>query len=429
MRSRASDFVPPARAACLYRPRDRARRRPLPRRAGGPGDDAAGSAADARRQGAAGRWRQRISRRAAAPAGRFPRGDERRRTPRRARSRGFHAVADRWRDRAIARTAWRSAWPKARAWLPAWCATTASLGSRWAARRPARWRSLRWPRWAFRCCRSSPPRRVELLTMAARGHTRGCWRALARWPRRPRRKWPSAAPRRRRDPAGARRQGRHAEGRARRGLSTNPTLARRAGAAARDRRERADRPRRRAAQRQRATGLTPSIPVQAPGSFIAPARSAAGTLNLTVPIYRAAPEEHIARRKPATWPAGPDLRGSESSLFSQVVAAYMDVILNEASSGSTRTTSRCSRSTSRSTTGPVPDRPADADRRRPVAIAPGAGPGRSPDRAIEPDPAQASITSQLVGKAPIDLQPPPPLPGLPVNVDAAVKTRCRRIPT
>src|SRR5690606_40666527 len=70
---------------------------------------------------------------------------------------------------------------------------------------------------------------------------------------------------------------------------------------------------------------------QAQASFTSPERQVSGQLNLTIPVYSGGANLaglHAAETRVLAGRA--DLRGSESALFSQVVAAYMDVIQNEA---------------------------------------------------------------------------------------------------
>jgi outer membrane protein len=70
---------------------------------------------------------------------------------------------------------------------------------------------------------------------------------------------------------------------------------------------------------------------QAQASFTSPERSLGAQLNLTMPIYSGGANRAGVRAAETRVVAGrADLRGSESTLFSQVVAAYMDVIQNEA---------------------------------------------------------------------------------------------------
>ena len=70
---------------------------------------------------------------------------------------------------------------------------------------------------------------------------------------------------------------------------------------------------------------------QAQSSFTSPDRQVSGQLNLTIPIYSGgANEASLSAAKTRVLAGRADLRGSESAWFGQVVAAYMDVIRNEA---------------------------------------------------------------------------------------------------
>ncbi|MBM3595752.1 MAG: hypothetical protein FJX31_08255, partial [Alphaproteobacteria bacterium] len=66
-------------------------------------------------------------------------------------------------------------------------------------------------------------------------------------------------------------------------------------------------------------------------SFASPDRALSSQLQLGVPIYSGGAVRNAVKAAKTRVEAGQaDLRGTESAIFSQVVAAYMDVILNEA---------------------------------------------------------------------------------------------------
>lgn len=151
------------------------------------------------------------------------------------------------------------------------------------------------------------------------------------------------------------------------------------------------------------------------------ARQATGNVSLGVPLYQGgAVRNGILAAENRVEAGRADLRGTESALFTQVVAAYMDVILNEALVGLSTNNVEVLRV----------NREATSDRfqigdltRTDVAqsesrLAQAQGDLRS---------SQANLIQareryiQLVGKAPDDLQPPPPLPGLPASADEAVE--------
>lgn len=179
---------------------------------------------------------------------------------------------------------------------------------------------------------------------------------------------------------------------------------------------------------QRAAAL-PSVSVngtyteylkQSSTSFIAPSRSAAGQLNLTVPIYQGGAVKNGIRAAETRDIAGrASLRGSESSLFNQVVAAYMDVILNEAVVGLNANNVEVLSTNLQSTQDQFQigqlTRTDVAQSESRLALARG-----------DLRTAQSNLITareryvQLVGKAPDNLEAPPPLPGLPVSVGDAV---------
>ena len=179
---------------------------------------------------------------------------------------------------------------------------------------------------------------------------------------------------------------------------------------------------------QRAQGL-PGVDAQvrytefvksSPNSFTAPDRLLTVGPQLVVPVYsggaikngiKAAEERVVAGRA--------DLRATESALFSQVVAAYMDVLLTQAvarlRANQVEVLGVNLQATSdRFEIGDVTRTDVAQSQAR---LATASGDLRN---------AQANLINareryvRLVGEAPDDLQPPPALPGLPANVEAAV---------
>ena len=170
-----------------------------------------------------------------------------------------------------------------------------------------------------------------------------------------------------------------------------------------------------------AQGTYTEYPVQAAGSFSAPGRSAAGTLSLTVPLYAGGARRATLRGAEIRDVAGrADLRGSESSLFSQIVGAYMDVIQDEAIVGLDANNVQVLTVNLQSTSDQFQignlTRTDVAQSQSRLALAQG-----------DLRTAQANLIRAkenflaLVGAPPTDLQPPPPLPGLPASVDTAVR--------
>lgn len=167
---------------------------------------------------------------------------------------------------------------------------------------------------------------------------------------------------------------------------------------------------------------------QSSASFISPERQVSSALDLTVPLYNGgAVRNNVAAAETRVMAGRAALRGSESSLFSQVVAAYMDVIQNEAIVGLTTNnvnvlSVNLQATNDRFEIGDL-TRTDVAQSASRLALAQG-----------ELNTAQANLTRArenyiaLVGLAPTDLQPPPPLPGLPADVEGAVEVALEHNP-
>ena len=159
-----------------------------------------------------------------------------------------------------------------------------------------------------------------------------------------------------------------------------------------------------------------------PNSFTSPERRLQIGPDLTVPIYSGgAVKNSIKAAKERVEAGQADLRGTESAIFSQVVAAYMDVLRNEAlvalSANQVEVLGVNLEATSdRFEIGDL-TRTDVAQSQSRLAVAEG-----------DLRTARANLISareayiQLVGEAPTDLQAPPPLPGLPDTVGEAVVT-------
>ena len=151
-----------------------------------------------------------------------------------------------------------------------------------------------------------------------------------------------------------------------------------------------------------------------------PDRALNAGIDLGVPIYSGGAVKNGVRAAVQRVEAGrADLRGTESAIFTQVVAAYMDVLRGQAlvalSTNQTEVLGVNVQATSdRFEIGDL-TRTDVAQSQARLALA--QGDLRS---------AQANLIAAredyiaLVGEAPTDLQPPPPLPGLPESVETAV---------
>lgn len=163
-------------------------------------------------------------------------------------------------------------------------------------------------------------------------------------------------------------------------------------------------------------------------SFTAPQRTLSGQASLSVPIYAGGAVRNNVKAAKIRVEAGrASLRGTEASIFSQTVAAYMDVIRDTAIVSLNRANVNVLEVNLRATNDrfEVGDltRTDVAQSQSRLALA------RS-----DLQTAQANlITSRenyiaLVGEAAGELEPPPPLPGLPADPDVAVQVALRDNP-
>ena len=170
-----------------------------------------------------------------------------------------------------------------------------------------------------------------------------------------------------------------------------------------------------------ASGQYVELLKSSPNSFTAPARTAGIGVDLSVPIYSGgAVKNSIKAAKERVQAGQADLRGTESAIFTQVVAAYMDVLRNQAIVGLSANQVdvldvNLQATSDRFEIGDL-TRTDVAQSEARLAVAQGDLRG-----------AQANLIGaretyiQLVGEAPTDLQPPPPLPGLPNSAEQAVE--------
>lgn len=156
-------------------------------------------------------------------------------------------------------------------------------------------------------------------------------------------------------------------------------------------------------------------------SFVgAPDRSLDLSASLGLPVYSGGEIKNSIRAAKTRVVAGQnDLRAAETGVFSQTVAAYMDVILNQAVVGLNRAnverlSVNLQATRDRYEIGDL-TRTDVAQSQSRLALA------RSQTRSAEAGLIAAREGYiRIVGKEPVDLQPPPPLPGLPTTVDEAV---------
>src|SRR3569623_3454715 len=167
---------------------------------------------------------------------------------------------------------------------------------------------------------------------------------------------------------------------------------------------------------------------QSSSAFISPPRSFAVNLDLNVPLYSGGAVRNGVRAAETRVQAGQaDLRGTESSVFTQVVAAYMDVILNEAIVGLSQKNVDVLQVNLQATSDrfQIGDltRTDVAHSQSRLALAQG-----------DLRTAQANLAAareryiQQVGKTPQALAAPPPLPGMPGAVDDAVAAALENAP-
>lgn len=159
---------------------------------------------------------------------------------------------------------------------------------------------------------------------------------------------------------------------------------------------------------------------KSPNAFAAPDRALDVQLSLSVPVYSGGAVRNSVNAAETRVLAGrADLRASESGLFAQVVSAYLDVISNGAIVGLNRNNVQVldvnlTATRDRFEIGDL-TRTDVAQSQARLAQA------RSDLRGAEATLAGSRETYiQLVGKPPVDLQPPPPLPNLPASAEEAV---------
>ncbi len=209
--------------------------------------------------------------------------------------------------------------------------------------------------------------------------------------------------------------------------NTNPTLE---GARANQRATDEDVPIQRAPGLPGATVTATHIEFlqQSANSFTAPTRNLGVNALLQVPIYSGgAVKNGIKAAKERVSAGQADLRATESAIFSQTVAAYMDVLRTEALAGLAANQVDVLRVNLEATSDrfEIGDltRTDVAQSQSRLAVAEG-----DLQTAYGNLIAARNTYIQLVGKAPENLEAPPPLPGLPGTVDSAVVTALENNP-
>ena len=161
---------------------------------------------------------------------------------------------------------------------------------------------------------------------------------------------------------------------------------------------------------------------QSANSFTAPERNLAINAQLQVPIYSGGAVRNGIRAAKERVAAGQaDLRATESAIFSRTVAAYMDVLRTEALAQLAANQVEVLEVTFQSTNDrfEIGDltRTDVAQARSRLAVAQG------DQRTAYANLINAhEVYVQLVGRAAMNLEAPPPLPGLPETVGSAVVT-------
>lgn len=153
---------------------------------------------------------------------------------------------------------------------------------------------------------------------------------------------------------------------------------------------------------------------------LAPSRSLSSVLSVDVPVYSGGRVRNAVASARDRVEAGQfDLRATELAVFSQVVAAYMDVIRGESLVELSRNNVQVLEVNLRATNNrfQVGDLTRTDVAQSESRLSLARGDLRTAEASLI-DARERYI--QLVGREPVDLQPPPALPGLPASADDAV---------
>lgn len=161
---------------------------------------------------------------------------------------------------------------------------------------------------------------------------------------------------------------------------------------------------------------------QSGNQFTAPARNFGVNLAVNAPIYSGGAVKNAIRAADERVEAGrADLRGTESAIFSQAVAAYMDVLRTEALAGLASNQVEVLKVNLEATSDrfEIGDltRTDVAQSQSRLALAEG-----DFQTALSNLIAARNTYIQVIGKAPENLMAPPPLPNLPETVEMAQET-------
>lgn len=168
---------------------------------------------------------------------------------------------------------------------------------------------------------------------------------------------------------------------------------------------------------------------QAANQFFAPARSVTGQANLSVPLYAGGAVKNSVRAAKTRVEAGrANLRGTEAQLFTDVVAAYLNVIRDEAIVELNGQNVRALEVNLQATRDrfEVGDVTRTDVAQSEARLAAAVGQLRGSEATLI---ASREFYIRTVGAAPESLEQPPPLPGLPDTADAAVAVALENNPT
>ena len=170
------------------------------------------------------------------------------------------------------------------------------------------------------------------------------------------------------------------------------------------------------------TGTYTEFLQKSANSFTSPDRALDAQANLSVPLYSGGAVRNSVQAAETRVKAGQgDLRATESGIFAQVVGAYLDVIRDQAIVGLNRNNVQVLEVNLTATRDrfEIGDLTRTDVAQSQARLAQARSDLRSSEAALA---GSRESYIRLVGKPPVDLQPPPPLPGLPASPEEAVQT-------